>query len=64
VARESGNLTVLLRTLGENNMRFYDLADDVEDLSEDFVDLSKSTSQEMLFFFLSFLCLLLSLILC
>lgn len=41
VARESGNLIVLLRSLGENNMKFYDLADDVEDLSEDFVDLSK-----------------------
>jgi hypothetical protein len=36
------NLTTLLRTLGDGNMHFYDLADDVEDVSEEFVELSKS----------------------
>jgi len=41
ILKETGNLTTLLRTLGDGNMTYYELADDVEDHAEEFMELSK-----------------------
>lgn len=42
ILKETTNLITLLRTLGDGNMTYYELAEDVEDCAEEFMGLSIS----------------------